>query len=107
MRRIGYASWLVLLLGVALTGCGTRHQGGGSPGAKEYPLKGKVITVDRAQRAVQLDHEDIPGLMKAMRMEFHTTDSQMLEGIEPGDRVEGRLQVEGSHYVITQLKKGV
>ena len=42
----------------------------GSRPPKDYEIKGKVVAVDPIKPAVTLDHEDIPGLMKAMKRAF-------------------------------------
>jgi len=96
---------LAALLGVAISGCssGTKDKQGGSD--KLYDIKGKVMTVDSKKPAVTLDHEDIPGLMKAMQMEFAVADARLLEGVKVGDHVQGRLKKADSGYVITRLEK--
>jgi Cu/Ag efflux protein CusF len=99
--------WLpVLGLSLALVGC---KDGGGDTskpaGEKEYDVRGKVVAVSPAKPAVTLDHEDIPGLMKAMQMEFRVEDPKLLEGIKAGDQVQGRLKKGDSGYVITRLEK--
>lgn len=73
--------------------------------AKEYDVQGKVVAVSEDQRSITLDHEDIPGLMKAMEMKFNVQEPSVLERIEAGDNVTGRLRVEGSDYTIVSLKK--
>jgi protein SCO1/2 len=89
----------VLALSLVLAGC----KGGGDE--KLYDVRGKVVAVDPAKPAVTLDHEDIPGLMKAMQMEFTVEDAKLLQGIRVGDRVEGRLKKGESGYVLTRLEK--
>ena len=84
-------------------GCGP----GPSEGKKEdgenlYDFKGKVVAVDAKERTVKLDHEDIPGLMKGMTMAFKVEDAKLLEGIQEGDEIEGKVRKD---YVITKLKK--
>jgi len=54
---------------------------------------------------VTLHHEDIPGLMKAMEMEFRVEDLALLEGIKAGDQVQGRLKKGEAGYTITHLEK--
>jgi protein SCO1/2 len=91
-----------LLFLVALAGC----TGTPTEKAKEYDIKGKVLAIDSKKPAVTLDHEDIPGLMKAMEMEFPVASPKLLEGLQVGDRVQGRLKKEASgEYLITQLEK--
>ena len=91
----------LLLVGCTDGGQGTSRTGG----EKLYDVRGKVVAVDPAKPAVTLDHEDIPGLMKAMEMEFALEDPKLLEGIKAGDRVQGRLKKGESGYVLTQLEK--
>ena len=94
----------VLLVVLALAGC----SGGPSsaPGDGGYDLKGKVVALDLAKLEVTLDHEAIPGLMKAMTdMPFRVADAKLLEGIKPGDPVQGRVKKTDSGNLITALHK--
>jgi Cu/Ag efflux protein CusF len=53
-----------------------------------------------------LDHEEIPGFMKAMTMWFRVEDTKILEDFHMGDKVVGKLRVyESKKYVITELKR--
>jgi Cu/Ag efflux protein CusF len=72
---------------------------------KEYDITGKVVSVGSDRQSVTLDHEDVPGLMKGMEMEFRVEDPEFLEGIEVGNEVFGRLRVQPGNYTITKLKK--
>ncbi len=101
MKRL-LCSWvLFLLVLVIFAGC----QSGSDSKSKVYDIKGKVVAVDAAKKSVTLDHEDIPGFMKAMEMKFSAEKSTMLEGIKAGDQVQGKLKVTGNDYVITELQK--
>jgi protein SCO1/2 len=73
--------------------------------AKSYDLRGKIVDIRSDKTAVTLDHEDVPGLMKGMKMEFPVNDAKFLEGLQVGDQVHGKLQVESGKYLITDLKK--
>ena len=71
---------------------------------KSYPAVGKVTGLDLKIPTIEIDHEDIKGLMPAMEMEFHVKDKQLLEGIAVGDRVDftvengvGGLRVTAIH----------
>jgi Cu/Ag efflux protein CusF len=103
MRLLHWLCPLLLAAPLALAGCGQKanHE---SP-VKDYPIDAKVVDVAPDRTAVTLDHKDIPGLMSAMKMKFSVADPKVLEGVEPGDQVEGRLKAEGGKYVVTQLKK--
>ena len=105
MRTVHWLALSALSLTVALAGCG----GGGAEkkdsADKQYEVKGKVVAVDAEKKSITLDHEDIPGLMKAMKMKFTLAGPKVAEGLQPGDRVEGHLQVKAGEYVITHLEK--
>jgi len=101
-----FAAAGVLAAAVGLIGC--QGQGTGSSAkdaAKVYEIKGKVVGLDVAKKTVTLDHEDVPGLMKAMKMEFKVEDEKVLSGVSPGDAVQGKLKAEGGSYVVTSLEK--
>ena len=96
--------WLpVLLAALLVVGC---QQGSNGSKDKIYDVKGKVLAVDAGKKTVKLDHEDIPGLMKAMEMDFTVADAKLLEGLKVDDQVHGKLTVKsGNQYVLTQLQK--
>jgi hypothetical protein len=73
--------------------------------AGDYPIEGKVLSRNPKGPAIKLDHKDIPGLMQAMKMDFDLADEKLLDGINEGDLVRGKLKVAGGNYVITQLEK--
>jgi Cu/Ag efflux protein CusF len=102
--RIRLRLWtFVFLVPLALAGCKGNEQK--SAAAKQYPVKGKVVAVDASKPSVKLDHEEIPGLMKAMEMDYDVENAKMLEGIKAGDQVQGQLKVESGKYIITRLEK--
>ena len=72
--------------------------------AKDYPIHGKVVAVSPDRDSVTIDHQDIPGLMKAMEMKFQVKQPEVLEGIQAGSTVQGQLTVDGGDYVITRLQ---
>ena len=70
-----------------------------------YDIKGTVVTLDTAKKAVELDHEEIPGIMAAMDMAYAVADPKLLAGLKLGDTVLGKLKVESGNYTITSLAK--
>jgi protein SCO1/2 len=62
---------------------------------ERYPIKGKVVSVDKRGSTVSIAHEDIPGLMDAMTMAFDLKDRRLLDQLAPGDRVQATLVVAG------------
>src|SRR5688500_9063321 len=86
---------------------------GGKPAAegRRYELKGKVVSVDRAKGEASVEHEDIPGFMQAMTMDFPVRDPEALKVMGPGDRVQATLVVTDDAYwlespVVTRTQPG-
>lgn len=73
--------------------------------SSEYDIRGMITEVAADRRSVTLDHEAIPGLMPAMKMEYRVSRANVLKGLAAGDRVHGRLQVKGTDYVVTSLAR--
>jgi Cu/Ag efflux protein CusF len=101
--KLFHFSWLaVLLTSIALLGC---RRGSDTAKEKTYEIKGTVVALDAKRPSVKLDHQDVPGLMKAMVMEFDAKSPKVLEGVKPGDKVQGTLTDENGKHVITRLEK--
>ena len=76
-----------------------------TPTERLYDITGKVVAVDAHKPSVTLDHDDIPGLMQAMTMEFAVPDRGVLTGIAIGDSVRGRIRKDEGGYVLRSLVK--
>jgi Cu/Ag efflux protein CusF len=95
--------WLPLfLVGAVVMGCRSRSE---SSKEKTYEIKGIVVALDAKKPSAKLDHQDIPGFMMAMEMEFDAASPKVLEGLRPGDKVQGKLKVEAGKAIITVLEK--
>lgn len=113
MRTTAWLSIAALVGSSVLAGCERAKENAGTAdtaaaargAADDYPIVGRVVSVAPDRKAVTLDHEDIPDLMQGMQMQFAVEGPQILEGIDAGDEVEGRLKVADGNYVITELKK--
>jgi protein SCO1/2 len=73
--------------------------------AKRYPIQGRVVEVDAANRSVTLAHQDIPGFMPAMTMPFVVLekDAALLQAMAPGDSLRATLVVPDSRYWLEEL----
>jgi protein SCO1/2 len=102
MKPVRWLALPLLLVPLILLGCQ-----GGSDGSKEkiYDVKGKVVALDADKKTVVLDHEDIPGFMRAMEMKFPLEKATLAENIKVGDHVQGKLKVKAGETVITELQK--
>lgn len=81
-----------LALGVALGACAEGESGRG---------RGVVLDVHGDGRIV-IEHGDIPGVTKAMTMEFEIP-TELLAGIESGDHVDFRVSLDGGRYRVTEI----
>ena len=75
-------------------------------GSGEHPGKGVVREVDAGARTVTLQHEDIPGLMRAMTMTFQVAPGVELEGLDPGAEVAFEVGEKSGVYTVTSLRAG-
>ncbi len=106
MKTTYWFASMALLVTLALAGCGGGPTGKGSDSeSKQYDIKGTIVSLAPDRKAVTLDGEEIPGLMKAMKMEYRVEDAKVLEGVKPGDPVHGKLKVKSGDYIITHLGK--
>lgn len=86
------------MAGLGLGGCSKPAETSGpspgvatsEPGEKRYPLRGEVIAVKTPERILVVHHEEIPGYMPAMTMEFHASRGDV-EIAKPGQRIRGEM----------------
>ena len=80
-EKMGMLGWLIV------------GQGGeGAPTARSeirryYDATGTVLSTDRRQSLLVVDHEEIPGLMAAMVMGLKVEPAELLGGLTPGSRI--------------------
>jgi protein SCO1/2 len=92
--RIGRGALLAAV--IVTIGCGAASR-------ETYQVTGVVRAVEAAAGQVKIAHEDIPGFMPAMTMNFDVVPAKLLEGIEPGMQVRFTLEREATTLRITAL----
>ena len=70
---------------------------------QRYELKGKVVSVDLAKGEATVQHEEIPGYMAAMTMDFPVRDAEALKAMGAGDGVQATLVVTDDAYWLEGL----
>ena len=98
----------LMVIFAAFVGCEPQNTVDKKPATKatkDYSLEGQVVEIGEDRVAVTIDHKAIPDLVRAMKMEFKVENTSVLEGVESGDKVQGRLKVEGGEYIITSLRE--
>lgn len=110
--------FLLILFSLFTVGCGSRASNTGTtanssnanaapktPADGFFPGKGKVTKINNELGSVELDHEEIPDLMPAMRMEFYLKDKAMLKSIAVGDEVTFTLEHKQGTETIVAIGK--
>ena len=71
----------------------------------DYDGKGVVTKIDMKLGSVEMDHEEIPGIMPPMRMEFYVSEKKMLDPLKLGDKVDFVLRYKDGSETIVNIKK--
>src|SRR5512138_1500900 len=61
---------------------------------RRYDLDGKIISVDAAKKKLVIAHKDVPGLMKAMTMDYKVNDDWVFRRAKPGDHITASLVLD-------------
>ncbi len=63
---------------------------------KRYPLKGKIISVDKDAKKAKIEHESIPGYMDGMTMDFPIHEDWVWKELTPGAEIRAELVVDST-----------
>jgi len=76
-------------------------------GAEVYQVRGVVESVDPDHLQLHVAHEEIPGFMPAMSMNFDVLGPQVLRDLAPGDEIQFALQrTEASLRIVSVTRTG-
>jgi len=94
-----YALLLALAL-IAFTACGpgaaSNSTSTSTANQKRYDLRGKVVSIDKVAKKARIDHEDIPGYMEKMTMDFPIHEDWVWEELQPGAEIRAELVVDST-----------
>ena len=76
-----------------------------TPKNGDYPGKGVVTKIDNNLGSVELDHEEIVGVMPPMLMEFFVSEKALLKGLNLGDKIDFMLRYKDGSEIIVGIKK--
>ena len=91
--RIHFFLPLLLLFFV---GCQPAANISNSSTAKRYPFVGKVVSVDKNAKKAKIDHQEIPGYMSAMTMDFPIHEDWVWNDLTPGSEIHAELVVDNA-----------
>ena len=102
----GSMARLALLLTLAFViGCANEPEKPLSEaGAKLYDVRGVILSRRASDNTVHMDHEEIPGFMTAMKMDYSVRGAKVAELPADGKRVAAKLHVTERAYWITDVK---
>jgi Cu/Ag efflux protein CusF len=73
--------------------------------SKDYEITARVVAIDLEERSLTLTHDNIPGLVPAGQRRFAVQQANLMQGIQEGDSVRGRLTVRSGAYILIELEK--
>lgn len=96
----------ILVFGIIAASCNWGQQSHGNE--KRYPIRGVVVAVNKQDHTAAIKHEDIPGYMQGMTMDFKIKNEADLQVMKPGDSITGTLVVDdvSSWIEITAITEG-
>jgi protein SCO1 len=100
--------FLIMLTAAMASIAGCKHAApdaplSAQPQAKQYPVKGKVVSTDAARGEVMLDAEAIPGFMGAMTMPYKLRTPNIISEFHPGDQITATLYVTDETDLLDQI----
>ena len=72
---------------------------------RPYPATGTVVLINRQEGWIEIDHDEIKGLMPAMQMEFWVKDKSLFDNAKAGDRVDFTIIETPKGEYLTELKR--
>jgi len=88
----------VLLLALALAGCGARNQ------PRRYAMEGEVKALDPATKTATIAHGKIGDWMEAMTMEYPVKPDAEFQKLHVGDHIQATVIVSGDKYYVTEVR---
>lgn len=89
---------LILFSVLSFAACQKAEMHVASPDAKQYPLRGKVVAVNKSKKKITVAHEKIPDYMDAMTMDFPVKDAFVLNDLTEGADISANLVVDKDAY---------
>ncbi|MDQ3711570.1 MAG: SCO family protein [Acidobacteriota bacterium] len=94
---------LILFSALLFTACQKVETQTASTDAKRYKLKGKIVAVDKAKKKATVAHEEIPGYMAAMTMDFPIREDWVWEDLTKDAEIFAELVVDADGYWLEKI----
>ncbi|WP_415910455.1 SCO family protein [Oleiharenicola sp. Vm1] len=73
-----------------------------NPDEKRYPLKGEIVRADLERKVLLVTHEEIPGYMPSMTMEFKASPGD-LANAKPGQRIRAEMVEHRGEFSLEKI----
>jgi Cu/Ag efflux protein CusF len=87
------------------TAAATPQPTSSAPKNGNYDGKGMVTKINLELVSIEIDHEEIKGVMPPMKMEFFVKEKAEIEKLKVGDKVEFVLEYKDGQENIISIKK--
>ena len=74
-------------------------------GEKLYTVRGVILSRDETSNTIHVDHEEIPGFMAAMKMDYSVRGAKVAELPPDNARFEARLHATERAYWLTDVRQ--
>jgi len=88
----------VLLLALALAGCGAKNQ------TRRYAMEGEVKALDPATKTATIAAGKIGDWMEAMTMDYPVKPDSEFAKLKVGDHIKATVVVEDVKYYVTDIE---
>ena len=73
-------------------------------GLKRYHLTGSVVAIDKPNKSLTVDGDEIPGFMSAMEMPYDVKDASLLDKLAVGDKIAADIVVKDDQSWLENIK---
>jgi protein SCO1 len=99
--RVFVGAALIILCSSFFLGCTSKQAKDES--TKRYKLTGRVVSVDKANKSILVDGNDIPGFMSAMTMPYKVKNDSELDKAAPGDTISADIVGQNDDYWLENI----
>ncbi|MGH9510583.1 MAG: copper-binding protein [Terriglobales bacterium] len=93
----------VALLCLPVLGCNHSKQAN-EANLKHYRLTGSVVAIDKPNKSLTVDGDEVPGFMSAMQMPYDVKDVGLLDKLAPGDHIAADIVVKDDESWLENIK---
>lgn len=74
-------------------------------GQKIYELRGKIVSRDRKENTLNIDHEEIKGFMEAMTMDYTVRGAKVEQLPADGTKIHAKLHVVDDGFWVSDVQR--